>query len=83
MTTAVCQILRTSTLLLRKEKPTVSVTEWANASRQELSNIERTRSDRQQAQKWKAREIFDHIHKRVTGLARTVVDENETSLDFY
>ena len=55
MTTAVCQILRT--LLLRKEKPTTSVTEWANASRQELNNIERTRSDRQKGQKRKAREI--------------------------
>ena len=59
MTTAVCQMLRT--LLLRKEKPTTSVTEWANASRQELNNIERTRSDRQEAQKQKAREIFGHI----------------------
>ena len=49
------------TLLLRKEKPTTSVTEWANASRQELNNIERTRSDRQEAQKQKAREIFGHI----------------------
>ena len=61
MTTAVCQMLRT--LLLRKEKPTTSVTEWANASRQELNNIERTRSDRQEAQKQKAREIFGHILK--------------------
>ena len=59
MTTAVCQILRT--LLLRKEKLTTSVTEWANASRQELNNIERTRSDRQETQKRKAREIFGHI----------------------
>ena len=59
MTTAVCQILRT--LLLRKEKLTTSVTEWANASRQEFNNIERRRSDRQEAQKRRAREIFDHI----------------------
>ena len=50
-----------NTLLLRKEKPTISVTEWANASRQELNNIERTRSDRQEAQKRRAREIFCHI----------------------
>ena len=49
------------TLLLRKEKPTTSVTEWANASRQELNNIERTQSDRQEAQKRKVREIFGHI----------------------
>ena len=39
------------------------MTEWTNATRQELSNIERTRSDRQQAQKRKVREIFDHIVK--------------------
>ena len=30
------------------------ITEWTSATRQELSNIERTRSDRQQAQKRKA-----------------------------
>ena len=59
MTTAVCQILRT--LLLRKEKPTTSVTKWNNASRQELSKIERTRSDRREAQKRKAREIFQQV----------------------
>ena len=59
MTTAVCQILRT--LLLRKEKLTTSVTEWANASKEELKNIERRRSDRQEAQKRRAREIFGHI----------------------
>ena len=56
MTTAVYQILRT--LLLRNEKPTISVTERVNTSRQEFGNIERTRSE---AQKRKAREIFDHI----------------------
>ena len=39
------------------------MTEWANASRQELNNIERTRSDPQEAQKQKAREIFGHILK--------------------
>ena len=49
--------------LLSKEKPTTSVTEWANASKQEFNNIERTRSDRQEAQKEKAREIFGHILK--------------------
>ena len=61
MTTAVCQILRT--LLLRREKPTTSVTKWNNASRQELSKIERTRSDRREAQKQKAREIFEPARK--------------------
>ena len=62
MTTAVCQILRP--LPLRKEKPTTSVAEWASASIQELSNIERTQSERQEAQKRKAQEIFDHILKK-------------------
>ena len=38
--------------------------EWASASRQELSNIERTQSERQEAQKRKAQEIFDHILKK-------------------
>ena len=56
MTTAVYQILRT--LLLRKEKPIISVTERVNTSRQEFGNIERTRSE---AHKRKVREIFDHI----------------------
>ena len=51
------------------------MTEWANASRQELNNIERTRSDRQEAQKRKFSAIL-------LGGNRAVVDENETSLDF-
>ena len=62
MTTAVYQILRT--LLFRKEKPTISVTERVNTSRQEFGFIERTRSE---AQKRKAREIFDHILRGESG----------------
>ena len=43
------------------------MTEWANASRQESNNIERTRSDRQEAQKQKVREIFGHIVRELQG----------------
>ena len=57
MTTAVCQILRT--LLLRKGKPTISVIEWANTSRPRLRSNDRTRSDRQEAQKRKVPETLD------------------------
>ena len=57
MTTAVCQILRT--LLLRKGKPTISVIEWANASRLRLRYNDRKRSDQQEAQKRKVPETLD------------------------
>ena len=57
MTTAVCPILRT--LLLRKGKPTISVIEWANASRLRLRYNDRKRSDQQEAQKRKVPETLD------------------------
>ena len=57
MTRAVCQILRT--LLLRKGKPTISVIEWANASRLRLRYNDRKRSDQQEAQKRKVPETLD------------------------
>ena len=57
MPKAVCQILRT--LLLRKGKPTVSVIEWANASRLRLRYNDRKRSDQQEAQKRKVPETLD------------------------
>ena len=57
MTTAVYQILRT--LLLRKGKPTISVIEWANASRLRLRYNDRKRSDQQEAQKRKVPETLD------------------------
>ena len=57
MTTAVCQILRT--LLLRKGKPTISVIEWANASRLRLRYNDRKRSDQQETQKRKVPETLD------------------------
>ena len=57
MTTAVYQILRT--LLLRKGKPTISVIEWANASRLRLRYNDRKRSDQQETQKRKVPETLD------------------------
>ena len=62
MTTAVYQILRT--LLLRKGKPTISVIEWANASRLGLRYNDRTRSDRQEAQKRKVSETLDFFLRK-------------------
>lgn len=62
MTTAVYQILRT--LLLRKGKPTVSVIEWANASRLGLRYNDRIRSDRQEAQKRKVSETLDFLLRK-------------------
>ena len=62
MTTAVYQILRT--LLLRKGKPTISVIEWANASRLGLRYNDRTRSDQQEAQKRKVPETLDFFTSR-------------------
>lgn len=62
MTTAVYQILRT--LLLRKGKPTVSVIEWANASRLGLRYNDRIRSDRQEAQKRKVSETLDFFLRK-------------------
>ena len=57
MTTEVCQILRT--LLLRKGKPTISVIEWANASRLRLRYNDRKQSDQREAQKRKVPETLD------------------------
>ena len=57
ITTAVCQNLRT--LLLRKGKPTISVIEWANASRLRLRYNDRKRSDQQETQKRKVPETLD------------------------
>lgn len=62
MTTAVYQILRT--LLLRKGKPTISVIEWANASRLGLRYNDRIRSDRQEAQKRKVSETLDFFLRK-------------------
>ena len=62
------------TLLLRKGKPTISVIEWANASRLGLRYNDRTRSDQQEPQKRKVPETLD--------FSQAVVDKNETFLDF-
>ena len=52
------------TLLLRKGKPTISVIEWANASRLGLRYNDRTRSDQQEAQKRKVPETLDFFTSR-------------------